>query len=225
MIAINHCKKLVDRKKHMVEQMKNAGLKNYFFNDVLDADEIEAFINDWYECDIKRAFEKSKATSQVPPPWIKKSLKTTEISLIEKNIVALSEFIDSDDEYLLVLEDDIKFIKSFDLDQIASNAPDKWSAIFLGGFCEKIEHTTVVKSFGEYHLVSHPATNGACAVMYSRSGAKIVLDSLYGKRCGAYHLPFDWELNYIFKTNNCDVYHYEYICIQLSRTVFETSLI
>jgi len=224
MIAINHCKKLTDRKKHMVEQMEKAGLKNYFFNDVLDADEIRVFAYDWYEYDTKQALEKSRATSIIPPPWINQPLKITDISLIEKNIVALSEFTDSNDEYLLVLEDDVKFIKSFDLDQIASNAPDGWSAIFIGGFSERIENTSVIQTIGEYNLVSHPATNGACAIIYSQDGARKVLDCLYGKQFGGYHLPLDWELNYIFKVSNAKVYHYNYVCIQLSQTIFGTSL-
>lgn len=225
MIAINHCKKLVERKTHMVEQMKKAGLTDYFFNDTMDADEITGFIHDWYEFDIKKAVEKSRATSVVPPPWINRSLKTTEISLIEKNIIALSELSVSNDDYLLVLEDDVEFIRPFTLEEIALNAPKGWAAIFVGGFTENIEHATIVKSFGDYHLVGHPATNGACAVIYSQDGAKVALNSLYRKKSGCYHLPFDWELNYIFKTNNCDVYHYKYICKQLSKTTFGTSLI
>ena len=225
MIAINHCKKLTERKVHIVEQMKKTGLADYFFNDTMDADEISCFTHNWYEFDKNEAIRKSLATKEDTPEWINQSLKTTEISLIEKNIIALLEFTISDEDYILILEDDVEFIKPFNLDDIASNAPDGWSAIFIGGFTENIQHATVIKSFGNYHLVGHPATNGACAVMYSQEGAKIVLDSLFRKKFGCYHLPFDWELNYIFKTNKCDVYHYGYVCRQLSKTVFGTSLV
>jgi len=223
MIVINHCKKLKERKVHMVDQMSKAGIEDYWFNECLDADDIKDCVDRFYVFDKDFAIRKTKSTSQNPPFWAYKPLKTTEVSLIEKNITALSVFQKHESDLLLVLEDDVEFIKEFDVDKIVRDAPKGWFAIFVGGFTDKIENTTIVKSTGHYHLVSHPATNGACAIIYNHTSASLVLQCLNGKF--GYHLPFDWELNCIFTFYNADIYHYDYICKQLSKTTMETSLV
>jgi hypothetical protein len=223
MIVVNHCKKLKERKVHMINQMLKAGIRDYWFNECLDADDIKDCIDRFYVFDKDLAIRKTKSTSQSPPYWAYKPLKITEVSLVEKNITALSLFQNDQSDYLFVLEDDVEFIKEFDIGRIVRNAPKGWFAIFVGGFTDRIQNTTIVESTGQYHLVSHPATNGACAIIYNHTSALLTLQFLSGQF--GYHLPFDWELNHIFKFYNADVYHYDYICKQLSKTTMETSLV
>jgi len=220
MIVVNHCKKLKDRKTHILDELRQFS-DDFIVNDCLDADDIRDTIDLYYRQNKKIAVTKSLATSFNTPAWVLEPLKVTQVSLIEKNIRALTAFSRSKDEFCAILEDDVTFKTKTPFGEIAKNAPANWDLIFFGGFSYDIEHAPIVKKTGKYSLVGNPATNGACAVIYGQTAALRIISSL----TAGYDLPYDWELNYIIKKYNLTVYHYDYTCKQLSKTTMETSLV
>lgn len=223
MIIINHCKSLISRKSHMIKEMEKINCKNYIFNEDLDACDILNDIENYYQFNEIEAIYKSSKTSNIIPKFAHERLKTTEISLILKNIASLNMFIETDNEYCLILEDDISFKDNssiLDIENIINSAPKDWGLIFIGGFKYKFEHFIPEFIIDKYHKAKNPATNGACAIIYNRESAEVILKELNNK----FNLPYDWELNYIIENNMINVYHYEYICKQLSKTIFESSL-
>lgn len=220
MIIINHCKNLTSRKSHMIKEMEKINCKNYIFNENLDACEIVDNIENYYQFNENKAIYKASKTLNIIP----NRLKTTEISLILKNIISLNMFMQTNNEYCLILEDDVLFKDNssiLDIKNIINLAPKNWGLIFIGGFEYEFNNFITEFTIDKYHKAKNPATNGACAIIYNKKSAEIILKELNNK----FDLPYDWELNYIIENNMINVYHYEYICKQLSKTIFESSLI
>ena len=199
------------------------GCSDYIFNEQFNKEDIIDDISKYYTFDQDKAIEKILFTKKDIPEWGNFSLKTSEVSLMLKNILSFDNFLKSNDEYILLLEDDVEFkegIKYNDILDIVKNCPDGWDALFIGGYSYELQHTTVKEHYGDYSLVNHPATNGVSSVVYNKKSVSKIINSLK-----SFHLPVDWEMNYIFKRYEMNVYHYKYICKQTSGSKFQSSLI
>lgn len=193
-IFIIHYTKLKARKLHMQREIKKWGLDHIFvhFEEESDQETMTDF-------DIMRAVnvERFKQNTGRKP-------SNGEISLClkyKKILEAISTM--EDDEYVLVLEDDVIF-KESPLDYInhllhrceAENID--FDCIFMGEAALRVgDHNDV------FYRKAHPATNGLCTVLYRVSAAKKLYMDL-----GIYKIEnaLDWHFNERFKALGFDVY-------------------
>lgn len=144
-------------------------------------------------------------------PW--RILKMSEISLAYKHCYAYDMMNkDFNDEYYLVLEDDIILTDDFEkiLRQLIcfneeESDIDPWDVVFLGGCCPiKSKLQSFGLSNGEAWLVDHPASRCTDAYLLTKQAATLLN---YGVI--PFTLPIDFELSYAFKQLKMKVWHLE----------------
>jgi len=204
-IFVCHYTKLHDRKISMDKQLKNIDIFHQFITD-FDQEMIDEKI--YYDnFDEKINFKHSKSIFVSPgSPEMNKTLNKGELSnaLKHKNILQIiSEESKFDDEdYFLILEDDVIFKKPI------SKIED--TIIFLKN--NSIEHNFIY--FGEASLLKdndeefcflkeNPSTNGLCTYVINKKSAKILFEDLQKEKIS---FPMDHEYNYRFFKNNFKVF-------------------
>lgn len=211
--TVLHCKKLKERYGHIHNELERCGINDFTLFTDYDADELDNDIINYLYEDNKDKFDQAALVTLQKHGHtgsIYKTLPLTSISLCIKHIHALSQFLETDYDTLILLEDDFYFVDTRVFDVI-EDAPKDWDIIFLGG---AFDHNILsIKLFrGDYILADHPATNTTSSMVYNRNSASKTLESII-----PFHLPIDWQLNDVFYKNNFNVYHtYPYICGQLS---------
>lgn len=104
----------------------------------------------------------------------------------------------------LVLEDDAILCHDFEyhFNNIHQYAKDiDWDIIFLGGaFPHTI--TKTIRQYGPFLLKDHPASNTVCAYLIKPNIAGLIAAKLE-----TFTLPVDFEVNYIMKEYNMNVWH------------------
>lgn len=220
---ILHYTKLVDRYTHIVEQLALQNITDYEFINSFNGDELtDKIINEYYLDDKTTCDEHSKVTlaHNKCADSVYSTLSKASISLNIKHIISLNKFVESDDEFLLVIEDDCNFIYPITpIDNIINNAPNNWDIIFIGGsFTYGI---LPIKSMVDGYILSgHPSTNTTSSLIYNKRSAQKTLEIMK-----PFTLPIDWHLNYVFAKNNFNVYHTNpYFCNQLSNKVFTSTV-
>jgi len=139
-----------------------------------------------------------------------RNLNRAEISCTIKHIVALNESSKVNEDYSLILEDDVicsDRIINLNIESIVKNAPSDWDSIFLGSGCgidfmsQKLKNSIIFND--SYAKINHPTTNCAEAYLIKKSSAKQIYDSIV-----PFQLVSDWELAYHFYKLNMNVYWY-----------------
>lgn len=187
-----HYAPFTDRKQHMINQMAAADVTNYKFIDS------EALSD--YGYDHTKWIEKTKwcfYRDSSPRP-----LRNSEISLLKKHREAISQFISSDSDYGIFLEDDLALKHNY-LETL-SKIPflNNWAAIFLGDwYCR----AGTIRNEAGFLLKEHPASRTTDGYILNKHSAKIISESLWKN----YSLPIDYELSWIFWKNNMNIYHLE----------------
>jgi len=223
---ITHYTKLVDRKKYIINHLNSVGISDYDFITKYDKEDItEDLLLKHYNDSEDGWNEAASATG----PAEYRRLNPAEISIAIKHVEALDLFLESKHEYALVIEDDCFFYEGCRLaliEEIITNAPSGWDAIFPGGgFDHQIltikSSTGSFMGKGSYLLVDHPASNTASSTIYGRAGAEKTLSSSV-----PFSIAWDWHLNYAYKQHNLHLSHpHPYICPQLSTQGLEESTI
>jgi GR25 family glycosyltransferase involved in LPS biosynthesis len=207
-IYIIHYTKLKERKNNIEKIL--SGCDDYQFIESFDKGEIS-------ESELKYYYEpnKDKFDQKISPLWDSnhhkfRTLNDAEISCTIKHIVALNEASKINDEYSLILEDDIickDKIINLNIDKIVKNAPPDWDSIFLGSGCgidfmnQKLKDCLIFNE--SYAKVKPPSTNCAEAYIIKKESAKKIYESII-----PFQLVSDWELAYHFYKLNMNVYWY-----------------
>lgn len=204
-VNVIHYTKLIDRKTNILNFFENKKV-NLNFIEEYDAEQINKDnIRNFYEPNIDIFNNKVKL-------WEQSSgfryLSYGETSVAIKQIIAIKKISESDDDYGLIVEDDIIPYRDNFLDIISQNiknVPNDWDAIFIGNGCgdnfiqHKLKNSQKINDF--IFKPSHPATNCAEAYLLKKNSAKKIYKNIL-----PFQLAFDWELAYQFYELNMNVY-------------------
>ena len=172
--------------------------KDKFFNieyiSKFDKEDIQNIHLDKFYLDEKTSYlNKSKLWSK---DFHYRRLSEAEISCAIKHIEALKKISESDQEYALIIEDDVLALTKFYINKLKKvmNTKDSWDILFIGQGISKdfILKKIKKKSFlSKLYEVNHPATNCAESYIVKKSAAKKIYESIK-----PFNMAYDWELAY-----------------------------
>lgn len=135
-------------------------------------------------------------------------LKSSEISLAAKHVEALRRISEGDNEFGLILEDDILVLVDFVdlLNSYFSETPDDWDVIFPGnGYGINLNENMQSEIPGKrVYLANHPASRCTEAMFVKKSAAKKLYTAMK-----PFTLAADWEYAWQFYNLGLKVYWYE----------------
>lgn len=205
---ILHCKKLIERKHNMINQMNKFGFSNYSFYEDYDANELtEDFIQTHYISGIENPIRWSEKVSLWGPAALgyhPKKCNPAEISLtikFGKTFQALSEH---NDDIFIVFEDDVILCDNFDqkFKSYIEQTPPDWDAIYFGSGANLKPQEIKVNQVA-YHK-THPASRCADSIIFKK---KTIED--LAKTWFPFNLISDWELGYQHYLHNHKIYWWE----------------
>lgn len=198
---IIHCKKLIDRKKHMLEQMLSNEFTNYEFYEEYDADELnENFIKDIYNTDVNMQKYKMKLWSSGGTARI---LRREEVSLTYKFYKVFEKIAFGQDESAIIFEDDVILSSDFEssFKMYCTELPSDYDAVFFGSGANLHIQTEDQK---HCYKKSHPATRCADSFMITKKACQQLVKT---------YLPFslcsDWEIAWQMARHNQNIYWFE----------------
>jgi GR25 family glycosyltransferase involved in LPS biosynthesis len=193
-IYIIHYTKLEDRKKHMLSEIEKWSLDKIpvHFEERHDQESMTQF--DIYQLINGEKFKENTG----------RAIKNGETSLCLKYKQILEDIATlPDDEYVLVLEDDVIFKEDpFEyINKIISECKTnniKFDCVFMGEAAMRVGDDRDV-----FFMKDHPATNGLCTILYNVGSAKKLLSNL-----NMFHIDhaLDWHFNRIFEEMRFNVY-------------------
>ena len=207
-----HYTKLIERKNKVLEIFKNSNLQYEFIEDYDKDDFTDEIISKFYKAD-REMFEHKIETAYKPPAWDLKEnwfriLNDAEISCTIKHIIALKKISEQEDDFCLIVEDDIIpiFEDTFDkINSIIQQAPESWDCIFLGEGCGKdfiLSKINKAEKISEnLYKVPPPSANCTEAFLIKKEAAKRIYESII-----PFQLVIDYELSYQFYKLNMNVY-------------------
>lgn len=191
-IFVLHYTKLVDRKKHIINQFKKQNIVDYEFVEKYDREDLSA----------------SARVLFIP------SFKESMISLMIKHFSVYKDIASKYDS-ALILEDDVILSSNFTeiLDKYVNQLPKDYDMLFIGDGCKlHIEKHKLNPSINIYEKCLYPTSWGG-------DGASRCSDSyIVSKKCAIklceylnnlkfkINLPSDWWLNVAARDNNLKVY-------------------
>jgi hypothetical protein len=146
--------------------------------------------------------------------------------LTSKHIRAWEAFIDSDAEFLVVMEDDVVFkedsVHRFNdlvCGNLVSNLNTNKKLIYFdlaGGFdLNQLHLSKVMHVKGQIIEFLHPATNTTCSYLISRDLANYFLNQIY-RNANLRYITIDWLINLLFlKIKNKNVF-----CLHFNPSIF-----
>jgi GR25 family glycosyltransferase involved in LPS biosynthesis len=151
--------------------------------------------------------------SKISPLWDNsihkfRYLTYPEASCAIKQVLAIKQVSEQENEYALIIEDDVlpknsNFSK--EIENVISNSPKDWDAIFIGEGCGeefiKFKLNDFQKINDKVYKANHPATNCAEAYILKKSSAQKIYENII-----PFQLAFDWELAYIFYKLKMNIY-------------------
>jgi GR25 family glycosyltransferase involved in LPS biosynthesis len=203
---------LKERKNKIIEIFKDVPIKYEFIEEHDKDDFTKETVDQFYKPD-KNIFEHKIETAFNPPKWDLKEnwfriLNDAEISCTIKHICALKKVSEQQDDFCLIVEDDIlpSFEDPFDkIDSIIKQAPKDWDAIFLGEGCGydfiSSKKTYLKQISNNLFYALPPSTNCAEAYLIKKHTAQKIYESII-----PFQLVSDWELAYQFCALNMNVY-------------------
>lgn len=229
-VFIMHYKPLIERKKNIINLLKELKLDGQFILD-FDREEIEKLYKN-YEVNnslwkkqlklTKNVFLKNKTNkiynlkdflkdkyqsylSKVyTPKWmLPRKLSLSEISLTLKHLEALKQ-ISKLDEPSLIIEDDV--IMKPNSKELIEKAyflcKQKYDYIDLGGGCNLplFENDKQIKGYGNFIDLKVPRSRTTAAYMINSKSANII-----AKNLTPIVMPIDWQLQYLFLKNEFKV--------------------
>ena len=193
-IYIIHYTKLAERKQHMLNEISKWSLDAVpvHFEERHDQEVMTDY--DIYQCINLHKFKENTS----------REMKKGEASLCLKYKSILEDIAKLDDEeYVLVLEDDVIFKESpisyiQDLIKKCKERDVSFDCVFMGEAALRVGDNRDV-----FIKKDHPATNGMCTVLYKASSAKKLLESL---KIFKMENALDWHFNKTFEDLDFDVY-------------------
>jgi GR25 family glycosyltransferase involved in LPS biosynthesis len=191
-IFVLHYSKLVDRKKHILEQFKKQNITDYEFIEKYDKEDLQ-------DCDIL-LFD----------TCVKKSM----MSLMNKHFYVY-KLIAENYENALILEDDVILHHNFTniLNKYIIQLPEDYDMLFIGDGCNlHIENNKLISNQNIYEKCLYPTRWGGdgasrCSDSYiiSKKCANKLCEYINNLTCKI-NLPSDWWLNVAARNNNLKVY-------------------
>ena len=212
-IFVLHYSKLVERKKHILEQFQKQNITNYEFIENFDKYEITDSESSIFD----------------------KTYKKSTISLHLKHFYVY-KIIAEQYENALIFEDDVILCDNFmeKLNNYLTQLPPDYDMLFIGDGCNlHIENHKLIPNQNIYEKCLYPTSWGGdgasrCCDSYiiSKKCAKILCEYIYNSGTKI-NIPVDWWLNIAARNNNFKVYWAEpTIASQGSLTgLFATSLV
>tara|TARA_R100001015_G_scaffold19003_2_gene14083 strand:- start:13250 stop:13942 length:693 start_codon:yes stop_codon:yes gene_type:complete len=193
-IYIIHYSKLVGRKKHMMLEIDKWNLDTVpiHFEERSDQENMTDF--DVFSCINPVKFKQNT----------NREIKKGETSLCLKYKLVLEDIATlNDDDYVLVLEDDVIFKEDplVYINKIIQKCFDEnisFDCIFLGEAALRVGDNRDV-----FFRKDHPSTNGLCTVLYKVSSAKKLLNNL---NLFKIENALDWHFNNVFANLKFEVY-------------------
>ena len=206
-VYIIHYKELKDRRKYLEEQMDKYHLNSIFIDeydrDTINMNEIDVKYNE-------NLWNKRMKGLYTEPIEKSRELKLSEICNSFSHLKALKIISESNDEYSIILEDDVIIPNKFDekIDEIISKTPSDFEFIFFGNSfsLEILDNANLSKSIkinDRIYKKEPGKTRCVDAYIVKKESAKKILNEIK-----EIVLPFDLELNYFFKNMNTIVYWY-----------------
>ena len=190
-IFVLHYSKLVDRKKHILEQFNKQGIINYEFIEKYDKDEITDSESNLFDINYK----KSTMSLHLKHNYV-------------YNIIAENY------DCALIFEDDVILCDNFidKLNDYMSQLPKDFDMLFIGDGCNlHYEKHKLIPNKNIYQKCLYPTSWGGdgasrCADSYiiSKKCANKLCE--YIKKCNKINLPIDWWLNVAARDNDFKVY-------------------
>ena len=218
---VMHYKPAKDRYNFIIKQLEDNNIANYELVTDYDKEDLtEEIVNKYYDPDQEYQALASLASTRGAGAIDYRKLAPSEISLCVKYMKTFEKILEGDDENILFLEDDCNFkIKYPPINEIITQAPKDWDAIFIGGGFD-INIVKILDIFPGYALASHPATNTTSSMILKKETVKKIME-----HASPFCLPIDWQLNYAFARSQLMVYHtIPYFCNQLSGTQFNSNV-
>jgi len=200
-IFVCHYTKLVERKKYILNELKQLKDINYKFIDKFDKEEID---NKFFNSNKKEWNKKTRKFYNTNFRLLKESEK----SLALKHYESLKNMIAMNLDFALIIEDDCKFnIKFIDkLSVIIKNLPENWdvyipnSSLELFGFSEKRfkldSNKLIIKR-------KNPSTAYTLSYLIKKGAAIKLVNEIEQNKIT---LPIDFEYNWLFYKLNLNVY-------------------
>jgi len=193
-IYIIHYTKLEARKQHMLSEVKKWSL-----------DRVPVCFEEKYDQEVMTDFDiYSTINQQKFIENTNRQIKKGEASLCLKYKSILEDISKlNDDEYVLVLEDDVIFKQDpFEyIKKILNECESKnisFDCIFMGEAALRVGDNRDI-----FVKKDHPATNGLCTVLYNVASAKKLYAHLSNFKIDH---ALDWHFNNVFRDLNFDVY-------------------
>ena len=191
-IFVIHYSKLVDRKKHILEQFEKYNITDYEFIEKYDKDEITEYESNLFDPNYK----KSTMSLHLKHNYI-------------YNIIAETY------EYALILEDDVILSDNFieKLNNYITQLPQDYDMLFIGDGCNlHIEKHKLIPNKNIYEKCLYPTSWGGDGASRC-SDSYIITKTCANKLCeyidnlkDKIKLPIDWGLNEAARDNNLKVY-------------------
>ena len=199
---ICHWNKLIERKSHLLEVLREENIIDYEFMEDYSSD-------NWNTNEIEKNFPKIFGKNPEG-----RKLKNSEISLVLKHIKIIKEVAEKYD-YALVLEDDVilcddfldEFKKSFD------QLPEDWDMAWVGTCCNL--HATPIK---DQRIAKMGGSRCTHAYLISKPGASKILEELKYCDNGA-----DWYYNYLIDKFSLNNYWFE-PALAIQNDQFQTTI-
>lgn len=200
-IFVNHYSPLKERKIHILNSFKEAGIENFKFIE----EEPDGFFLDKYDDSICSWRLKTSCLNYGGHIRYRR-LSSSEISLFYKHFLCFTYMQKSNCDISLILEDDVLFPPDIlkNINSILEEVEDDWDFIFLGNGCNLKISEDRIKIGKKCYLKSHPATKCTDSFLIKKSSSYKIL-----KEMESYSLPIDFELNYILYKNNMKCYWIE----------------
>ena len=191
-IFIAHYSKLVDRKKHILQQFEKHNITDYEFIEQFNQEDLQESHSLLFEINYKKSM----------------------MSLVHKHFYIYSQIAENYDA-ALILEDDVVLGESFTdkLNQYVNQLPEDYDMLFIGDGCNlHIEQNKIVPNQFIYEKCLYPTNWGGDGA--SRCSDSYVVSKKCAKKLCEYiqnlsykiNLPSDWWLNIASRDNNFKVF-------------------
>jgi GR25 family glycosyltransferase involved in LPS biosynthesis len=189
-IYICHWNKLIDRKIHIIEQLKSQNIFEYSFVELYD----------------KNALDKNKIEKEYPMVFgkinrDKRYLKLSEISLLLKHCWIIKDAYEKQYDSIMILEDDVEFCNNFVnlFNTYKKQLPNDWDCCWVGSCCGL--HCNIIPNKNIYRVL-----NSRCCHCYilSLNGIKKILQDIQNINEG-----IDWYFNDIIPKLGLNAFWFE----------------
>lgn len=206
MFYIIHYKKLTDRKDYLINKLNSFNLEYHF---------IEQYDRETISNNLVNKFYKVNPTlweKRIKGLYINnigfRELKLSEICNSLSHLDALKKISDSEDDYAIIIEDDVIFNNDFNskLENLIKQTPEDFDVIFFGSAfnifnLDKSNLSKTIKIKNNIYKKIPAKTRCVDGYVIKKELAKKLYEEIK-----EIVLPFDFELNYFFNKLNPNCY-------------------